>query len=77
MKDRKYWWVANDFEGSNIVHEEERPQSEDGWSGPYATFGEAQRDAIAYHRASINTARNAIYNLVKLKRREIVKGALS
>ena len=64
----KYWHVS-DTDGSSIYEGEECP-----WSafGPYESFREAKKDAIEFHKETINTAKDHIHNLKKLRKKDLI-----
>ena len=71
MSKRK-WWVENSFDGSEFAHKINRTNY-GNWRGPFNTLGDAKKDAIAYHNATILTARNAIMD-IRLARVSDYKG---
>jgi hypothetical protein len=63
MSSARYW-VRNEYDGSEIVIAYERPDVGSDWSGPFKTLAEAKKEAIEYHKATVEHAR---YNIYKIK----------
>jgi len=70
----KKWYHITEFEGSEIVyetHEEMIYKKMCNFLGPFDTFNECKKDAIEYHRSTIVTGQNAIYDIKQFRAKDI------
>jgi len=69
------WWHISDFEFTVIVESasiDNIPEYSDGnVYGPFDTFGDAKRDAIEYHRATLENAKRCISEIKMIKKKDI------
>ena len=67
---KKKWYHDSSLDHTSIDRfaEGEIPWSEAcNWQGPFDTFSECKKDAIAYHQTDIDSAKSCIYDIRKMK----------